>query len=179
MNTEQTSQNIFTYKYTYNKKYTYISNPVFVFVVILSSSIMYAKLESISECRQSSHDNCMWSRDGESVVIWWCHSWGYLHPGRDQYIVAGTSSSSTSNLPAVGVKHPKKRWWQAESLSSLFQRKGQIQWKISRQNVRQSHLDYWGDCERLQETVMYEVPKWQMWHGEQLQIPPCMRLSHA
>ena len=53
MNTEQTSKNIFTYKYTYNKKYTYINNPVFVFVVILSSLIMYAKLESISECRQS------------------------------------------------------------------------------------------------------------------------------
>ena len=40
-------QNI-NHKYTYNKKYTYIKKPVFVFIVILSSLIMYAKLESIS-----------------------------------------------------------------------------------------------------------------------------------
>ena len=41
-------------KYIYNKKYTYISKPVFVFIVILSSLIMYAKLGNISGCRPSS-----------------------------------------------------------------------------------------------------------------------------
>ena len=46
-------QNI-KYKYTYNKKYTYIKKPVFVFIVILSSLIMYAKLGNISGCRPSS-----------------------------------------------------------------------------------------------------------------------------
>ena len=45
-------QNI-KYKYTYNKKYTYIKKPVFVFIVILSSLIMYAKLVSISGYRWS------------------------------------------------------------------------------------------------------------------------------
>ena len=40
------SQNI-KHKYTYNKKYTYINKPVFVFAIILSSLIMYAKLGSI------------------------------------------------------------------------------------------------------------------------------------
>ena len=34
-----------------SKKYTYINKPVFVFIVILSSLIMYAKLGSISGCR--------------------------------------------------------------------------------------------------------------------------------
>ena len=43
-------QNI-KHKYTYNRKYTYINKPVFVFIVILSSFIMYAKLGSISGCR--------------------------------------------------------------------------------------------------------------------------------
>ena len=43
-------QNI-KYKHTYNKKYTYIKKPVFVFIVILSSLIMYAKLVSISGYR--------------------------------------------------------------------------------------------------------------------------------
>ena len=33
---------------TYSKKYRYINKPVFVFIVILSSLIMYAKLGSIS-----------------------------------------------------------------------------------------------------------------------------------
>ena len=40
-------QNI-KHKYTYSKKYRYINKPVFVFIVILSSLIMYAKLGSIS-----------------------------------------------------------------------------------------------------------------------------------
>ena len=43
-------QNI-KHKYIYNKKYTYINKPVFVFIVILSSLIMYAELGSISGCR--------------------------------------------------------------------------------------------------------------------------------
>ena len=45
-------QNI-KHKYIHNKKYTYINKPVFVFIVILSSFIMYAKLGSISGCRPS------------------------------------------------------------------------------------------------------------------------------
>ena len=45
-------QNI-KHKYIYNKKYTYINKPVFVFIVILNSFIMYAKLGSISGCRPS------------------------------------------------------------------------------------------------------------------------------
>ena len=40
-------QNI-KHEYTYNEKYRYINKPVFVFIVILSSLIMYAKLGSIS-----------------------------------------------------------------------------------------------------------------------------------
>ena len=43
-------QNI-KHQYTYNKQYTYINKPVFVFVVILSSFRMYPKLGSISRCR--------------------------------------------------------------------------------------------------------------------------------
>ena len=43
-------QNI-KHKYTYNRKYTYINKPVFVFIVILSSLIIHAKLGSISGCR--------------------------------------------------------------------------------------------------------------------------------
>ena len=38
-------QNI-KHKYIYNKKYTYINKPVFVFIVILSSFIMYASSEA-------------------------------------------------------------------------------------------------------------------------------------
>ena len=45
-------QNI-KHKYTYNKKHTYINKPIFVFIVILSCWIMYAKLESISGSRPS------------------------------------------------------------------------------------------------------------------------------
>ena len=43
-------QNI-KHKYTYNKKYTYTNKPDFVFIVILSRLVMYAKLGSISGCR--------------------------------------------------------------------------------------------------------------------------------
>ena len=43
-------QNI-KHKYTNNKKYRYIIKPVFVFTVILSSLMMYAKLGSMSGCR--------------------------------------------------------------------------------------------------------------------------------
>ena len=46
------SQNI-KHKYTKNKKHTYINKPVFVFIVILSSLIMYPKVRSISGCRPS------------------------------------------------------------------------------------------------------------------------------
>ena len=42
-----------TYKYSYNKKYTYINKTVFNFIVILSSLIITAKLGSISGCRPS------------------------------------------------------------------------------------------------------------------------------
>ena len=45
-------QNI-KHKYTYNKKYKYINKFVFVFIVILKSLIMCAKLGSISGCRPS------------------------------------------------------------------------------------------------------------------------------
>ena len=41
------------HKYTYNKKYTYINKPVFIFIVILSGLIIYAKLRSISGWRPS------------------------------------------------------------------------------------------------------------------------------
>ena len=40
-----------TYKYSYNKKHTYINKTVFNFIVILSSLIIIAKLGSISGCR--------------------------------------------------------------------------------------------------------------------------------
>ena len=42
-------QNI-KHKYIYNKKYKYINKFVFVFIVILKSLIMCAKLGSISGC---------------------------------------------------------------------------------------------------------------------------------
>ena len=46
------SQNI-KHKYIYNKKYAYINKPVIVFIVILSSLIIYAKLGSFSVCKPS------------------------------------------------------------------------------------------------------------------------------
>ena len=46
------SQNI-KHKYTNSKKHTYINKPVFVFIVILSSRLMYPKFRSISRCRPS------------------------------------------------------------------------------------------------------------------------------
>ena len=41
------------HEYLYNKKYIYTNKLVFIFIVILSSLIIYAKLENILGCRPS------------------------------------------------------------------------------------------------------------------------------